>query len=104
MAHALSRELKGLEPSPMRLFEGWNGKRLLVLALFCPAMLALGGVAGLSHFAGKPLGNPAQVIPVAFGCVAGLLLAVFAVFRFSGYDFRLALRMLGGSSAAIGAL
>ena len=85
----------------MRWYERWNSKRLVVLAL-APGMLGLGVDSAISHFAGKPVGHPAQVVAVAYALIGAVALGLFALRRFSTAAFRLGLRIVGASSAAVG--
>ena len=76
-------------------------KRALAL-MVGPGALALGVDAAISHFAGREMRNPAQLVPVTYGALACLGLAAAAVPRLSAEHFKRALRWVGGAGVVVG--
>jgi hypothetical protein len=78
-------------------------KRVIALGL-APGILALGLDAAISHFAGREMANPAQLVPVTFAPLATAALLFFAAPRRGAELFRQGLRWVGGAATAVGLL
>ncbi|HVE87254.1 MAG TPA: hypothetical protein VND93_30570 [Myxococcales bacterium] len=76
-------------------------KRALSL-MVGPGALALGVDAAISHFAGREMRNPAQLLPLTYGALACVGLAAAAVPRLTAAHFRRALRWVGGAGLLVG--
>lgn len=76
-------------------------KRALSL-MVGPGALALGVDAAISHFAGREMRHPAQLIPVTYGTLACIGLVAAAVPRLTAEHFRRALRWVGGAGLVVG--
>jgi len=76
-------------------------KRALSL-MVGPGALALGVDAAISHFAGREMRHPAQLIPLTYGVLAFVGLAAAAVPKLTAEHFRRALRWVGGAGLLVG--
>jgi hypothetical protein len=80
-----------------------DAKRVIAMGI-APGVLGLGLDAAISHFAGREMAHPAQVIPVAFApCAAAALLFLAAPHR-TAELFRRGIRAVGVLAAMVGAL
>lgn len=76
-------------------------KRALAL-MVGPGALALGLDAAISHFAGREMKNPAQLLPLAYGALACVALVAAAMPKVAVQHFRRALRWVGAAGIVVG--
>ena len=85
----------------MEWFKNLNAKRGAALVV-APGLLAVGADAAISHFAGKEMHHPAQLVPVVFAPLACAALTAFAAPRLTALRFRRAVRWIGALGGAVG--
>lgn len=85
-----------------KLLEKLGAKRFVAL-LIGPGLLAVAIDSAIAHFAGKGVGHPAQLVPLAYGAAAFVVMILVTVVDPQLAWFRRGLRMLGLASAAVGA-
>jgi hypothetical protein len=78
-----------------------NAKRVIALAI-APGAMGLGLDAAISHFAGRDMANPAQLIPVTFAPLAAMALMFLAAPHRTARVFRLGVRWVGAVGIAVG--
>jgi hypothetical protein len=77
-----------------------NSRRAVALAV-APGLLMLGVDAAISHFAGKDFDNPVQFVPVVYGVVAFVALAIVVWPKTRG-PFAWTARILGVGGVLVG--
>lgn len=85
-----------------RLLEKLGAKRFVAL-LVGPGLLAVAIDSAIAHFAGKGVGHPAQLVPLAYGAAAFVVMMLVTLLDPEMAWFRRGLRVLGLASAAVGA-
>jgi hypothetical protein len=80
-----------------------DAKRMIAMGI-APGVLGLGLDAAISHFAGRPMAHPAQVIPVAFAPCAAAALLFLAGPHWTAELFRRGIRAVGAVAAVVGML
>lgn len=78
-------------------------KRIIALGI-APGLLGLGLDAAISHFAGREMAHPAQLIPVVFAPIGAVALAAFAAPHRTPYWFRRGARWVGCAAALVGVI
>jgi hypothetical protein len=77
-----------------------NSRRVVALAV-APGLLMLAVDAAISHFAGKDFDNPVQFVPVVYGVVAFVALAIVVWPKTRG-PFAWTARILGAAGVLVG--
>ena len=85
-----------------KVLEKLGAKRFVAL-LIGPGLLAVAIDSAIAHFAGKGVGHPAQLVPLAYGAAAFVVMMLVTILDPQLAWFRRGLRVLGLASAAVGA-
>ncbi len=85
-----------------KLIEKLGAKRFAAL-LLGPGIFAVGIDSAIAHFAGKGVSHPAQLVPLAYGAAALVLVVAVALPKLPASWFRRGLRVAALASAAVGA-